>query len=86
MPTHCHFRPSAAGAVVVAGRSRQETPQVSAPSGDFLGRLAGSQGRRGRKLGRLLLVDSMHRSWKNAAEVASIGVVAEALDEEARAF
>jgi len=52
----------------------------------LLGRLAVSQGHRGRKLGRLLLIDAMHRSWKNAAEVLSIGVVVEAFDEEARAF
>lgn len=52
----------------------------------LLGRLAVSQEHRGRKLGRLLLMDALHRSWKNTAEVASIGVVVEAFDTEARAF
>jgi GNAT superfamily N-acetyltransferase len=40
----------------------------------------------GQKLGRFLLMDALHRSWKNTAEVASIGVVAEAYDEAARTF
>ncbi len=31
-------------------------------------------------------MDALYRSWKNAAEVASIGVVAEAYDESAQAF
>ena len=31
-------------------------------------------------------MDVLHRSWKNSAEVASIGLVAEALDENARTF
>jgi GNAT superfamily N-acetyltransferase len=52
----------------------------------MLGRLAVSRKHRGQKLGRLLLMDALYRSWKNAAEVASIGVVAEAYDESARTF
>ena len=31
-------------------------------------------------------MDALHRSWKNTAEVASVGVVVEALDDSARAF
>jgi GNAT superfamily N-acetyltransferase len=52
----------------------------------LLGRLAIGSARRGRSLGRLLLMDALHRSWKNTSEVASVGVVAEALDETARSF
>ena len=52
----------------------------------LLGRLDISREHQGEKLGRLLLMDALYRSWKNAAEVASIGVVAEAYDESARAF
>jgi GNAT superfamily N-acetyltransferase len=52
----------------------------------LLGRLAVSREHRGQKLGRSLLMDALYRSWKNAAEVASLGVVAEAYDESARAF
>jgi len=52
----------------------------------LLGRLAVSREQQGRKLGRLLLMDALHRSWTNTAEVASAGVVAEAIDDSARAF
>lgn len=52
----------------------------------LLGRLAVSDACRGRGLGRFLLMDALHRSWRNTAEVASVGVVVEALDEAARAF
>jgi predicted GNAT family N-acyltransferase len=51
----------------------------------LLGRLAVSELHRGQKLGRLLLMDALHRSWKNTSEVASVGVVAEAYDAAARA-
>ena len=52
----------------------------------LLGRLAVSQEHQGQKLGTLLLIDALHRSWKNSEQVASIGVVAEAIDEAARRF
>jgi len=31
-------------------------------------------------------MDALHRSWRNTAEVASVGVVVDALDETARSF
>ena len=40
----------------------------------LLGRLAVHEERRGQKLGRLLLMDALYRSWKNTTQVASIGV------------
>ncbi len=52
----------------------------------MLGRLAVDSSCRGRHLGRLLLMDALHRSWKITSEVASVGVVVEALDETARSF
>jgi predicted GNAT family N-acyltransferase len=52
----------------------------------LLGRLAIDSSQRGKNLGRLLLMDALVRSWKNTAEVASVGVVVEALDEAARSF
>jgi predicted GNAT family N-acyltransferase len=52
----------------------------------LLGRLAVSASHRGMKLGRLLLMDALHRSWKNTAEIASVGVVADAKDEAALEF
>lgn len=52
----------------------------------LLGRLAIGSSYRGRNLGRFLLMDALHRSWRNTSEVASVGVVVEALDDKARAF
>jgi predicted GNAT family N-acyltransferase len=52
----------------------------------LLGRLAVSESLRGQGLGRFLLMDALHRSWRNTSEVASVGVVVEALDSNARAF
>ncbi|MEO8125722.1 MAG: GNAT family N-acetyltransferase [Bryobacteraceae bacterium] len=52
----------------------------------FLGRLAIGLEHQGQKLGALLLLDALNRSWKNADVVASVGVVAEAINETARKF
>jgi GNAT superfamily N-acetyltransferase len=52
----------------------------------LLGRLAVDASCRGLGLGRFLLMDALHRSWRNTSEVASVGVVVDALDERARAF
>jgi hypothetical protein len=48
--------------------------------------LAVSSAARGKKLGSLLLMDALHRSWRSTSEVASVGVVVEALDDAARSF
>ena len=52
----------------------------------LLGRLAIASSHRGKKLGRYLLMDALNRSWKATVEVASVGVVVDALDDSARAF
>ena len=52
----------------------------------LLGRLAVHRECQGRKPGRLLLMDALYRSWKNTTEVASVGVIAEAMDGQAREF
>lgn len=52
----------------------------------MLGRLAIGVSYRGQHLGRFLLMDALHRSWKNTSEVASVGVVVESLDDTARTF
>lgn len=52
----------------------------------LLGRLAIASSHRGKKLGRYLLTDALHRSWQATIQVGSVGVVAEALDEPAVAF
>ncbi|HUI79379.1 MAG TPA: hypothetical protein VLY24_15745 [Bryobacteraceae bacterium] len=52
----------------------------------LLGRLAVSTSRRGQHLGRFLLMDALYRTWKNTSQVASVGVMVDALDENAHAF
>jgi GNAT superfamily N-acetyltransferase len=52
----------------------------------LLGRLALSSSHRGQGLGRFLLMDALNRCWRNIEQVASVGIVVEALDETARAF
>jgi hypothetical protein len=47
-------------------------------SATLLGRLAVSSAARGRRLGRLHLMDALHESWRNTAEVASVGLVVDA--------
>jgi GNAT superfamily N-acetyltransferase len=52
----------------------------------LLGRLAVDRAHHGRRLGKLLLMDALLRSWKSTEVVASVGVVAEAMNDAARAF
>jgi GNAT superfamily N-acetyltransferase len=52
----------------------------------LLGRLAVSREHQRQKLGQRSLMDALYRSWKNTTEVASAGVVAEAIDASAREF
>jgi GNAT superfamily N-acetyltransferase len=52
----------------------------------LLGRLAVSRDCQGQKLGSLLLMDALHRSWRNSSQIASVGVVAEAINEAAKQF
>jgi GNAT superfamily N-acetyltransferase len=64
----------------------KKLPQYPLIPATLLGRLAVSRNHQGQKLGSLLLMDALHRSWKNSMQVASVGVVAEAIDESARQF
>jgi GNAT superfamily N-acetyltransferase len=66
-----------------AARRLQKYPVIPAT---LLGRLAVSRTHRGQGLGRFLLMDALFRSWKNTTTVASVGVVAEAIDDAAREF
>ena len=52
----------------------------------LLGRLAVRQSQQGQGLGHFLLVDALRRSLDSTYNVASIGVVVEALDENASTF
>jgi predicted GNAT family N-acyltransferase len=52
----------------------------------LLGRLAISEAFRGQRLGEFLLMDALHRSLALSAEIASLGVVVDAIDDSAAAF
>lgn len=52
----------------------------------LLGRLAVSRHHQGRRLGTLLLMDALHRSLRNTSQIASVGVVAESINDAAREF
>jgi predicted GNAT family N-acyltransferase len=64
----------------------QKLPRYPGLPATLLGRLAISSSHRGQNLGQFLLMDALHRSWRNTSEVASAGVVVEALDKTAHAF
>jgi predicted GNAT family N-acyltransferase len=64
---------------------RKRLPRYPLIPATLLGRLAVSAACRGQRLGRFLLMDALHRSWRNTTEVASVGVV-KALDGADRSF
>jgi predicted GNAT family N-acyltransferase len=64
----------------------KKLPRYPLLAATLLGKLAVSTSCRGQHLGAFLLLDALYRSWRNTSQVASVGVVADALDENARAF
>jgi predicted GNAT family N-acyltransferase len=52
----------------------------------LLGRLARSQQFKGRGLGELLLIGALKRALEHSRNIASVAVVVDAIDENARAF
>lgn len=52
----------------------------------LLGRLGVDNSQKGKRLGELMLVDALKKSLDVAMQVASVAVIAEALDEEAASF
>lgn len=68
------------------GPMARRLPRYPLLPATLLGRLAVGSESRGQNLGRFLLMDALHRSWRNTSQIASVGVVVEALDEAARSF
>jgi GNAT superfamily N-acetyltransferase len=64
----------------------RKLPKYPVIPATLLGRFAMDREYQGRKLARFLLMDALHRSWKNTAQIASAGMVAEAIDDRAREF
>ena len=52
----------------------------------LLGRLAVNYNDKGKRLGELLLIDALKRCFNTAKQVASLAIIAEALDEKAAKF
>ena len=52
----------------------------------LLGRLAVDNSQQGKRFGELMLIDALHKSLDSTAQVASLAVVAEALDEKVLGF
>jgi predicted GNAT family N-acyltransferase len=52
----------------------------------LFGRLAVDNDEKGKRLGKLLLIDALKKSSDTAMQVASLAVIAEALDERALSF
>ncbi|MFQ3613828.1 MAG: GNAT family N-acetyltransferase [Cyanobacteriota bacterium] len=61
-------------------------PQYPQLPATLLGRLAVDQQHRGKGWGELMLMDALQRSLAASVQVASLAVVAEALDEQAARF
>lgn len=65
---------------------RRRLPRYPKIPATLLGRLAVDTRYQGQGIGRLLLVDALHRSAQQAVEIASTAVVVDAIDETAATF
>jgi predicted GNAT family N-acyltransferase len=61
-------------------------PRYPALPATLLGRLAVDNDQKGKRFGELLLIDALKKSLDTAMQVASLAVIAEALDERALNF
>ena len=67
-------------------RFAKRLPRYPALPATLLGRLAVDNDQKGKRFGELLLIDALKRSLGAAMQVASLAVIAEALDERALSF
>jgi predicted GNAT family N-acyltransferase len=61
-------------------------PRYPALPATLLGRLAVDNSQKGKRFGELLLIDALRKSLDTTMQVASLAVIAEALDEKALSF
>jgi GNAT superfamily N-acetyltransferase len=64
----------------------RKLPRYPLVPATLLGRFALDSQYHGRKLAQFLLMDALFRSHRNTTQVASVGVVAEAINDRARDF
>lgn len=68
------------------GSFAKRLPRYPALPATLLGRLAVDNKQRGKRFGELLLIDALKKSLDATMQVASLAVIAEALDEKALSF
>ena len=61
-------------------------PRYPAVPATLLGRLAVALGYQGQRLGELLLMDALRRSWETSKTIGSTAVITDAKDADARRF
>ncbi|MEM9216871.1 MAG: GNAT family N-acetyltransferase [Cyanobacteria bacterium P01_F01_bin.150] len=61
-------------------------PRYPALPATLLGRLAVDNNQQGKRFGELLLIDALKRSFETTAQIASVAVIVEALNESALSF
>ena len=61
-------------------------PRYPAVPATLLGRLAIATKYQGQRLGELLLMDALRRSWDNSRSIGSTAVITDAKDDEAQRF
>jgi GNAT superfamily N-acetyltransferase len=64
----------------------KQLPRYPRLPATLLGRLAADRRYRGQRLGEFMLVDALRKALEVSVQVASLAVIAEALDEEAARF
>ena len=65
---------------------RLRLPRYPELPATLIGRLAVDAAFRGQRLGELLLMHALKRSWLSSQQIASLGVIVDAKDESARRF
>lgn len=68
------------------GSFAKRLPRYPALPATLLGRLAVDNNQKGKRFGELLLIDALKKSLDATMQVASLAVIAEALDEKALSF
>jgi len=66
--------------------AKRRFPRYPFAPATLLGRLAVDCHHQGKGLGKILLMDALHRSLRHSEEVASLAVVVDAIDDAARDF
>lgn len=64
----------------------RKLPRYQLLPATLLGRLAVDQRQRGIGLGGALLLDALHRAYRQSSQIGSVAVIVDAIDDDARRF